>query len=634
MIDFEAQPEVKRAVARIETADGTVGTGYLVAPDRVATCHHVVKDVAEGAPIALRFGELGEARTGYLVKRDEPSDAALLRVEPPMSAPPLELSDELPRAFWAHGYPYFAGGTAVTLEGRVMDRDTLDPHGNAAFAIYSDQFASQLPDSLGGFSGSPVLDGRRVIGHLSSVLGSKAARKVPHLGYAFAVRSAGVARLLGRPAPAPVVAPVGLKPAVAEDRAIALARVFAEIEAAASSAEIRDALARARAAGHLVDPVRLYAAECLIGCNALSEALTVLKDAADVQRRSELEAFALSLQGDHARALALLQSIPRSAETAGLIGGTLKRRWLKTRMTSWLRAAHTAYATSYAIHRDPYTGINAAACSLWLGDGTTSRRIAAEVAATLANKPDRSAWDDSTLAEAHLLAGQLDAARAQYDAAVLRHAGQPRALAVMRRHARLDLQHLGHPAGALDDVFPVPRIAVFTGHRVDDDETQGRFPPSRVPAVKDAIARLLIERQIRSGYSSAASGGDLLFLEALLDLGGEAHVFLPFPAEEFVVTSVGELWRPRFERILQAIDGRAVVLSNRAPDDKLLAFRKCNEAFVTAAHDEGALLDETPILIAVVSPGSEPTAGSAMETVNLWATRARGEVIQIDPAAG
>lgn len=632
MIDFEAQPDVKRAIARIETAD-TVGTGYLVAPDRVATCHHVVDGVAKDKPIALRFGELGELRTGFVLECDRPSDAALIRLEQPISATPLKLSDQLPVAFWAHGYPYFTEA-AVTLEGRLMDADTLDPHGIHAFALYSPQLAGHMPNSLGGFSGSPVLDGRRVIGHLSSVLGSTAAPKVPHLGYAFAVRSAGVARLLGRRAPEPVVAPVGLKPAAAEDRAIALARVFAEIEAAASSAEIRDALARATAAGNLADPVRLYAAERLIGCNALSEALTVLNDTADVQRRSELEAFALSLQGDHARALALLQPIPRSAETAGLIGGTLKRRWLKTRDTTWLKAAHTAYATSHAIHHDPYTGINAAACSLWLGDGPTSRRIAAEVAAALAAKPDRSAWDDSTLAEAHLLTGQLDAAHAQYDAAVLRHAGQPRAIAVMRRHARLDLQHLGQPAGALDDVFPVPRIAVFTGHRVDDDETRGRFPPSRVPAVKDEIARVLIARKIRSGYSSAASGGDLLFLEALLDLGGEAHVVVPFPVEAFAATSVGELWRPRFERILQKIGGRVLVLSDRVPDDKPLAFRACNDALVTAAHDEGELLDEIPLLIALVSPGSEATVGGPVEMVNLWATRARGEVIKIDPAAG
>ena len=387
MIDFEALPEVKRAVAVIETADGTVGTGYLVARDRVATCHHVVKDVAEGAPIKLRFGELGEARTAFLVQRDQPSDAAVLRVEEPVSAPPLELSDALTNAFWVHGYPHFAG-IAVTLEGRLMDPDTVDPNGVHAFAMFSEQFAARTPESIGGLSGSPVLEGRRVIGHMSSVLGSKEARKAPHLGYAFAVRAAGVARLLGKATPAAPVTPVAPPLAVAEARTIALAQVFDEIEAAASSSEMNAALARARNGGYLVDPVRLFAAERLIGRNALAAALTVLEGAAESSRRTELEAFALSLQGDHARALALLQRLPNTAETAGLIGGTLKRRWLKTGEDTWLRAAHVTYAAAYATHRDPYPGINAAACSLWLNDHATSRQIAAEIVASLSSKPD------------------------------------------------------------------------------------------------------------------------------------------------------------------------------------------------------------------------------------------------------
>ena len=202
VIDFVAQPEIKRAVARLETADGTVGTGYLVADDRVATCYHVVKGVAEGEPIACRFGELGELRTAVLAERHQPSDAAVLRLEKPVSAAPLALSDQVATTFWVHGYPHFAEGTAVALEGHLMDPDTVDPHGIRAFAMFSPQFAGLVPGSLGGFSGSPVLDGRRVIGHMSSVLGAKEARKAPHLGYAFAVRSTGIAQLLGTAMPA------------------------------------------------------------------------------------------------------------------------------------------------------------------------------------------------------------------------------------------------------------------------------------------------------------------------------------------------------------------------------------------------------------------------------------------------
>jgi tetratricopeptide (TPR) repeat protein len=476
------------------------------------------------------------------------------------------------------------------------------------------------------------MDRRRVIGHMSSVLGSKEARKAPHFGYAFAVRSTGVAQLLGTALPAAAAATPTTAPGAAEDRTIALTQVFDEIEAAISSAEIQAALARGREAGSITDATRLFAAERMIGMTALPAALVVLQEAAASQRRTELEALVSSLQGDHARALALLQRLPRSPETAGMIGGTLKRRWLQTHADIWLKAARVAYSAEYDRANDPYLGINVAACSLWLHDRAASQRTAAEVSAALSARPDRTAWDEATLAEAYLLLEDFAAARRQYEAAVLRNLGQPRAIAIMRRQARLELAQLGRPSDAFDDLFPVPRIAAFTGHRVDDDEGRGRFPPSRVVAVGQEISRTLAERGIRSGYASAASGGDILFLEALLAAGGEAHVVLPFPIEDFVRTSVGEPWRPRFERILEQVSGRVVVLSDRVPDDRPAAYRRCNEAIMVAAHAEGHLLDELPMLVALVSSASEATPGGTVEMINTWATQHRGAILKIDPS--
>src|SRR5688572_32230430 len=40
------------------------------------------------------------------------------------------------------------------------------------------------------------------------------------------------------------------------------------------------------------------------------------------------------------------------------------------------------------------------------------------------------------------------------------------------------------------------------------------------------------------GFASAAAGSDILFLEAMLARGGTIHLVLPWPAEEFVKTSV------------------------------------------------------------------------------------------------
>jgi hypothetical protein len=57
------------------------------------------------------------------------------------------------------------------------------------------------------------------------------------------------------------------------------------------------------------------------------------------------------------------------------------------------------------------------------------------------------------------------------------------------------------------------------------------------------------------GYSSAACGSDILFLEAMLDRRGEVVVVLPYEREQFIRDSVTVIpdskWRTRFERVLE-----------------------------------------------------------------------------------
>jgi tetratricopeptide (TPR) repeat protein len=628
MIDFDAQPDVKRAVARLETRDGTVGTGYLVARDRIATCHHVVKAVAADEPVTCSFDDPSDTRNGYIVAKHEPSDAALLRFDPPLNVAPLGLADGMPHEFWIHGFPYFTDKVPVSLDGRLTDPSVVSPTGIRSFALFSPQFAGRTPESIGGFSGSPVLVGRQVIGHMSSVLGSSDARKAPNFGYAFAVRADGVRRLLsGDDSP-----PTDAAPLHDATQALDAMDVFYEIDGSSTASQVVQALAGGGA--RVNDRTRLYAAERLLGLGALQEALDVVRAAGACPRGTELEALAMSLLGNHARALALLRSLPASTETGGLTGGTLKRRWLETGLKPWLQAAEEAYEKAYAIERDPYPGINAAACSLWLGGTAKSQQLASEVESVLVTKPQHTAWDTATLAEAYLLGGKLDLARIEYGRAVQSFVGQPRKVAVMRRQVRLELASLRQSRDALDDVFPLPRIAAFAGHRVDDDEARGRFPPSHVPAVARQIAKTLTDRGIQSGHSSAAGGSDLLFIEALLNAGGEPHVYLPFPIESFLQTSVGPRWQPTFERILERIRGRVVVVSPTVPDDKDAAYRRCNDAIQTAALAEAALLDEAAMLVVVISPSSELARGATADMVASWELRATsGEVIEIDPSS-
>lgn len=195
---------------------------------------------------------------------------------------------------------------------------------------------------------------------------------------------------------------------------------------------------------------------------------------------------------------------------------------------------------------------------------------------------------------------------------------------------------VGQPPNALDGVIQVPRVAAFTGHRIDEDPALRRFPVEAIPRVAEAIGHALDEHHIHFGYASAASGADLLFLEALLEREGEAHIFLPFPAEHFLRTSVGPLWRPRFEAVLERVGPeRTIVLSNAPPgEDADLQYARCNEAIQQAALAEAALLGDRALLIAVLA-GGEGKPGGTADMVRSWmAHPGAGEVIRIDPSAG
>jgi class 3 adenylate cyclase len=91
--------------------------------------------------------------------------------------------------------------------------------------------------------------------------------------------------------------------------------------------------------------------------------------------------------------------------------------------------------------------------------------------------------------------------------------------------------------------------------------------------VKDAIRERLKILAPAIGYASPACGGDILFLEALLDSSAEAHVVLPYGRERFRADSVDlgssidpeywNGWNNRFDRVLA--EATEVVTASEQP---------------------------------------------------------------------
>ena len=628
---FESIEAVKRACCRLQSAAG-VGTGYLIGERLVATCEHVVKDLELGDEVKARFGNSSAtpivATVAQVAAR---ADVALLELSDAVSdAVPLPLSSKplMRQDFTAFGFPAFAEPLGVALAGLVTDRNAEIPGKLQGLALFSAMLGANPPTSVGGFSGSPVVIGGEVVGHISSVLGAGSAMRQPHLGYAYAVPATGVLTLCGTP---PVVQPPS-QPPTPEADIEKLTQKFSELQFAASGKDIRRVIERAKQDGTLTPELRLYAAEVLISFALPADALGVL-DGMKGERAQELYALCLSLQGDYAGGLQYAPTMKASAEAQGIIGGMFKRRWLATNNPAHLRSAFTRYFQAYtALGLDHYPGVNAAACALYLHKPEQSQQIAKEIAQQLGNKA-RDKWEQASYGESLLLSGDLESAREAYQEAGNLLGVGTRNVAVMSAQARRNLRYLKLPSDALDDALPfVPRVAAFTGHR------QGaKLAPENIPRIRKRLDEILADQQIQFGYCSAASGSDLLFIEAMLSREAEVHVFLPFPAEHFRKTSVGPEpeWEARFDAAMDTLGPRVQVLSNAvpAPDDST-PYVRCNYALQEAARQQAKLLSNTPLLVAVVAASAEQderAPGGTADAVRAWLNLGESSVERIDP---
>ena len=196
-----------------------------------------------------------------------------------------------------------------------------------------------------------------------------------------------------------------------------------------------------------------------------------------------------------------------------------------------------------------YPAINAATLALFAGDTEAAGRLAGEVLDLLA--PRIAALDDgaadrywvlATALEAHLVRGDLDAARGLVDQVVAAAGHDDAALATTGRQLerivaakKLDSSVLG--------AFKPPTVVHFLGSN------------KQAATVAADIAPLLKGIHIGAAYGSLAAGADILFAEALLEQGVALNVVLPFATDDFIeqiVRPAGEAWVARFEACLAA----------------------------------------------------------------------------------
>jgi hypothetical protein len=635
--------KLKPACARILREDRTLlGTGYLVAKDLVATCHHVIaRDV--GQPLVCRFGDERPIELrGAVLRWDGLRDTALVRLAEAASMEPLPIGgDASDLAWYGYGFPAFAELLGIPLFGRVLDAHTVDKDGRPACSLHVEAFTAGLPASVGGLSGSPVISGGKVIGTVFRVLGAEDGWQKPHLGLCYATPAWTLRGLLDTPGEGDVSSrilppePLPPAPSVEQEKALVLrwsegAVALEAIRLAGDATEVQRALERYVKSGLGGHQAMLVAAEAFVGIGAVQDALEVLDEVeadqaeapAPVRRRvAQLRALATSLSGDHALAQALLDVVPGDVESAGIRGGILKRRWLDTGRRAWLEASYDAYGSQNATTPDPYLSVNVAALALQLGRAVEARAEAERTLDLVEKKPSPTYWDFASRAEALLLLGRLDEARADYRKAAL-GAGGPREIAVMRRQARLDLRALGRDEHGLDDVLVPGAVACVLGAPLGADF----WTSERSRAARARLDQLVRDRGVAFGFGSAVRGLDLLFADVLRDRGATPTVFIPGPRAAFEDAWVGPGWRPLLARVPV---GRAIVLD---PDGggRPIELTASDDAAARAAVDMGRRLDEPPILVALPPPAGAADVREIRAAMETWAARGGGEVVQVE----
>lgn len=177
-----------------------------------------------------------------------------------------------------------------------------------------------------------------------------------------------------------------------------------------------------------------------------------------------------------------------------------------------------------------------------------------------------------------------------------------------------------------------PTVVVCSGHMLDHlDRPTPRFPAHLVPAVRRALERELTALNASIGFSGAACGTDLLFLEAMHRRETHTTVVLPLAPEDYRRTSVafaGPEWLERFRTALKLADSLRFVTSEKYQGDDLL-FRLANQVTVGLAYLSAQRLDTSPYLLAVWDGVPMDLPGGTADLVAHWPDASKCRVINL-----
>ena len=261
------------------------------------------------------------------------------------------------------------------------------------------------------------------------------------------------------------------------------------------------------------------------------------------------------------------------------------------------RQASQAYRAAYRLSDGYYSGINAATTAFLAGDGREAR----ELAVAISRRPDVAQPDSffaaASGAEAMLVQGDIAKATILYAEARRRPDASQGMIASTAHQVKLIADRLDAPEdrirALLAAIRPSPVIH-YCGHMF-------RAGWDYEAELAAQIRSVLSESGALIAYGPLACGADILIAEAVLEMGGELHIVLPFAEEDFLRTSVrvgGAGWEERYVAARDKASSITFATQMQSVDDDEL-FAYCSKLVMGLAQLRADIMQSESFQLAV-----------------------------------
>ena len=365
--------------------------------------------------------------------------------------------------------------------------------------------------------------------------------------------------------------------------------------------------------------------------NAFDDAMTALTDYPDDVGLKHVAVLSLLRGGALQAAENLFASFNLSNEkhedilalSGRLVKGQIEELGTATGLDLYAKAA-VLYEKTYELSRGSYSGVNAASLWYMAGDKKRAEKIAKEILQdeAVAELHDNQSeyYRHATRAECLFILGEeADAQTALHKALSIDPENYGARASTLRQFKMLGGGDIPRSA----ELLKVPFILHYSGHlfHIGPLRQERSLTPDETQALSADIKASLTRRPIRSAFGALAAGADILFAEALLELGIDLHLVLPVPIEDFKRLSVlpmGAYWEPRFEAALARAKSVRIILEDPGDFDGL-DLRMGSLIAMGLARLTAQRLHTDPIQISVMDKKSADTTVSGTRyDIKLW----------------